>query len=116
VRIRKALDQRGLELADFFVIPWTDFETLAPNHPDESQRKDARALFTDMVTLASRLGARGMTLLPGIHWAGESWETSFARTVEELTWRLGVAREHGLRFSVEAHLGAVAAAPATSQS
>src|SRR5260221_5156865 len=105
--LRLELQSRGLELADFFVIPWTDFERMAPNHPDATERDDSRALFRDMVQLTSGIGGSGLTILPGIHWPSESWEDSFDRTVEELQWRADHARENGLRFSVEAYLGSV---------
>ena len=35
----------ALELADVFVIPWTDFRGLAPNHPDPLERDRSRLLF-----------------------------------------------------------------------
>jgi sugar phosphate isomerase/epimerase len=110
------LEQRvrgaGLEFADIFVIPWSDFQTMAPNNPDPSQREDAAALFRDMLELTGRLGAPGMTMLPGIDWEGESHDDSLARSAEELAWRAEEARAAGVRFSVEPHVGSVAPTPA----
>jgi sugar phosphate isomerase/epimerase len=111
-RLDERLRQRGLVAADVFVLPWTDFQTLAPNHPDAAERGRARALFLDMLDLAARLEAPGMTMLPGVDWPTESHEDSLARCAEELSWRAAEARDRGLRFSVEGHIGSLIANPA----
>jgi sugar phosphate isomerase/epimerase len=111
-RIRTGLERRALVVSDLFVIPWTDFERLAPNHPDPDERERSRALFRDMLELAARIGSPGMTMLPGIDWPGESHEDSFQRSVAELGWRAEQARAEGVRFSIEPHLGSIAQAPA----
>lgn len=36
--VRRLLDAEGLEAADVFCVPWTDFTTMAPNHPDATER------------------------------------------------------------------------------
>jgi sugar phosphate isomerase/epimerase len=107
--IRADVAAVGLEVSDVFVIPWTDLETMAPNHPDEAERERSRDLFRDMLELAVRLESPGLTFLPGIEWPGDSG--SFDRAVEELAWRAEQARREGLRFSVEPHVGSVVAAP-----
>jgi sugar phosphate isomerase/epimerase len=68
-------------------------------------------VFRDALTLAAELEAPGMTLLPGIHWPGESREDSFARAVEELGWRVEEGRARGVRVSVEPHVGSFADTP-----
>jgi sugar phosphate isomerase/epimerase len=110
-RVRERLTSRGLEVADVFLIPWTDFETLAPNHPHEQQRRDAAALFRDVLEFARLLGAPGLTLLPGIDFPDESHDASLARAAEELAWRAREARDAGLRLSVEPHLGSLVSTP-----
>jgi sugar phosphate isomerase/epimerase len=110
-RVGERLRSRGLEVADVFLIPWTDFETLAPNHPDAQQREDAAALFRDVLEFARLLGAPGLTLLPGIDFPDESHAVSMARAAEELAWRAREAREAGVRLSVEPHLGSLASTP-----
>jgi sugar phosphate isomerase/epimerase len=110
-RIRAGLAASGLAVSDLFCIPWTDFERFAPNHPELDERARSRALFDDMLELTGRIGAPGMTMLPGIDWAGESHEDSFDRSVAELAWRASRARERGARFSIEAHLGSVVQGP-----
>ena len=110
-RIASGLAARSLEVSDLFCIPWTDFERFAPNHPDPAEHAASQALFDDLLELAARVGAPGMTMLPGIDWPGETHEASFARAAEELRRRVAMARERGVRFSVEAHLGSIAQDP-----
>jgi sugar phosphate isomerase/epimerase len=110
-RISRDLQDVGLTVSDLFVIPWTDLETMAPNNPDPEQREASRALFLDMLELATRVRAPGMTALPGIHWPGESYEDSLERACEELGWRAERARREGLLFSVEPHVGSVVPTP-----
>lgn len=109
--LRRRLDAAGLRAADLFLIPWTEFETLAPNSPDAAVRAESRALFAEMAEFAARVGAPGITTLPGLHWPGESHEDSLQRAAEELTWRARRAADVGLRFSIEAHVGSVCATP-----
>jgi len=113
--LKKKLDDRGLKLADMFLIPATDFATLAPNHPDAAARRKARAQFERLVEYTARCGGRHVSALPGIHWKGESRETSVARGSEELAWRVARAKEAGITFSVECHLGSFAEKPAQAQ-
>jgi sugar phosphate isomerase/epimerase len=103
--IKERLAQSALELADVFVIPWTDFETMAPNNPDPKQQEEARLLFEDMLQLAHRLGAGGMTILPGARFGDEPWDASIRRSAEALKWRVEEAARRGIRLSIEGHLG-----------
>jgi sugar phosphate isomerase/epimerase len=112
--IRADVAAVGLAVSDVFVLPWTDLETMAPNHPDAAERERSRELFRDMLELAVRLEAPGLTLLPGIEWPDDRF--SFDRAVEELGWRAEQARAEGLRFSVEPHVGSVVATPALARS
>jgi sugar phosphate isomerase/epimerase len=110
-RLEGRIGDHGLELADVFVIPWTDFRRLAPNHPDRAERDESWALFRDMLELAARLRSPGMTILPGIDWEEESHETSLVRAADELGRRVEEARERSVRLSIEPHLGSVASTP-----
>ena len=109
--IAVALARRGLQLADVFVIPWTDFERMAPNSPDPEERKASRELFEDMLTFSTLLGAPGITMVPGIDWPILGHTASLELAAEELQWRAERARTAGLRFSVECHIGSVASTP-----
>src|SRR5207248_10697952 len=66
-RIGADLRETGLVPSDVFVIPATGV-SMSPNHPDADERERSRALFVEMLELAARLGAPGLTLLPGFHW------------------------------------------------
>src|SRR5687767_3939053 len=72
--LRERLDRAGLELADLFVQAAPTFEPLALNNPDPAAQDETRALFEDMIELARRVGAPGITLLPGVRFGEESWE------------------------------------------
>jgi sugar phosphate isomerase/epimerase len=110
-RLDERIRGRGLEVADVFVIPWTDFRRRAPNHPDAGEREESWALFRDLLELAARLRSPGMTILPGIDWEDESHEDSLDRAAEELRRRVEQARERDVRLSIEPHLGSVASTP-----
>jgi sugar phosphate isomerase/epimerase len=114
-RIVAGLGASGLACSDVFCIPWTDFERYAPNHPDIEERERSWALFEAMLELAARVGAPGLTMLPGIDWPGESHGESFARSVAELARRAEAALARGVRFSIEPHLGSVAQDPAEAE-
>ena len=110
-RLDERVRGRGLEIADLFLIPWSDFETFAPNHPDAAERDRAADLFRDTLRFASALGLTGMTMLPGIDWPDESHEQSLGRSAEELRWRVMEAGAAGIALSVEPHIGSVVEAP-----
>jgi sugar phosphate isomerase/epimerase len=114
-RIEERVRGRGLEIADVFLIPWTDFETMAPNHPDPEERRRAAELFRDVLDFAVRLGASGMTLLPGVAFDNEDREASLERASSELAWRAAEARERGIRLSVEPHTGSIVEDPADAK-
>ncbi len=110
-RLEERIRSRGLEIADVFCIPWTDFETMAPNNPDDAERERGSELFRDMLELTVRLGAPGLTMVPGLDWPHERHEQSLARAAEELGRRASAAREAGVRFSIEPHVGSVCGTP-----
>lgn len=114
-RIARDVRDVGLRVSDLFVIPWTDLQTMAPNHPNAEQRDSSRALFLDMLELARLIGAPGLTILPGIHWPGESDDDSFARASDELAWRAERAGHAGLRFSIEPHVGSIVPTPESAR-
>ena len=110
-RVSADVARRGLVWSDVFVIPSTEFRSLTANHPDPEQRAAARDLFRDMLVFAAGVGAPGLTMLPGLDWPGESHEESLARSATELAARVTEAHAHGLRFSVEPHMGSLLHTP-----
>jgi sugar phosphate isomerase/epimerase len=113
--LRTVLDALELTVADVFLIPWTDFETLAPNHPAPDERARSRAMFETVVAFATELRAPGITLLPGIFWPLESETDSLARAAAELGWRAERAARDQLRVSVEPHVGSLIQSPALAE-
>jgi sugar phosphate isomerase/epimerase len=111
-RLEERVCGRGLSFSDVFHIPANDFETMAPNHPEMSERDRGRAQFEEILELADRLRAPGMTVLPGLDWPHESHDESLARAAEELGRRAAQARERGVRLSFEPHVGSVCHGPA----
>lgn len=108
---RRRLDDHGLVAADVFCVPWTNFTTMAPNHPDAAERRRGRDLFRQMLDLAEAIGAPGVTMLPGVTWPDEARDVSLARAAEELQHRAVEAGERGLGFSVEPHVGSLCVTP-----
>ena len=101
----------GLQVADVFGIPGKDFVALCPNHPDAGVRSASREYFRRLVDFAAACGSAHLSSLPGAVFDSEDFDTSFARCVEELGWRLEVAHRAGLAFAVEAHIGSIIADP-----
>ena len=101
---------RGLEIAD--VAAWGSYDRMSPNHPDPVARENGLAMFRDVLALAVALKAPGLTMVPGTDWPGESHEESLLRAGEQLEIRAREAADHGLRFSVEPHVGSVCRTPA----
>ncbi len=111
-RIHAAAAAAEVGIGDLFTVPGgLDFERLALNHPAESEREAARELFLALLVVAQRLGLSGLSMVPGVPWTGEGRTTTLGRTADELAWRVGVAGDRGLRFSIEAHVGAVVDTP-----
>jgi sugar phosphate isomerase/epimerase len=110
-RLDERIRGRGLEVSDVLVVPSTDFEVLAPNHPGSGERNASLSLFRDMLDLIERLGCSGLTMLPGVDWPAEPHEASLARAGAELAQRATEARARNLRFSIEPHVGSVCQTP-----
>jgi sugar phosphate isomerase/epimerase len=111
-RLDERVRGRGIEIADLVAIAGNDYATTATNHPDPVERERSFAFFLDMLELAERLQAPGLTMIPGIDWPGEGHEQSLARLERELEARVQVALDRGIRYSIEAHMGSVCASPA----
>jgi len=102
---------RGLEFSDIFLIPELDERILTPNHPDPSERRKSRDLFSRILEFAVRCNAAHMSGLPGVVWETEPTDQSLKRSSEELAWRVDQAQRVGIIFSVEAHIGSIVPTP-----
>ncbi len=110
-RLRERMANRDLCVADMFLIPGSDFEELAANHPDSGERHRSREIFLKALDFAVRAEARHLTALPGVVFEGEGRSTSLARCSEELAWRAEQASLAGVPFGIEPHIGSIADTP-----
>jgi len=111
-RVSDALRANGLAIADVFLQPGTVFEEYAVNHPEASVRRNAAEFFHRILEFALRCNAKHVTLLPGVHFPGETYEDSLKRCVDELSWRTEAAATLGITLGVEAHIGCITPTPA----
>jgi sugar phosphate isomerase/epimerase len=108
--LRASLDEHGLASEDLFLAVGESVEDIAPNQRDRALREQHRREFSAAVRIASELGIRGVTVLPGVTWA-EDPAASWAVCVEELSWRVEEAAAHGVEVRIEAHAGSIAPVP-----
>ena len=114
-RLKAKLDDQGLQAADIFLQMDNDFTPYAVNHPRADRRQKARDAFLNTLDYAAHCACAHVTTLPGVHFEEESYEASFARTVEELGWRVDQARTYGIVFGVEAHVGSLVPDPTSAE-
>ena len=113
--LRRKLDDLDLEPADIFLQMSMDFAPYAINHPQRTRRQKARDWFLKAVEYAAECGCRHVTTLPGVRNPGESRADSFARSVEELNWRVTRAGAHDIVFGVEPHVGSLVPRPKSAE-
>lgn len=109
--LKKKVEERGLKIADIFLTPGNGFIDLAPNHIEAKSRKRARDIFARTLEYAILVGGRHISALPGVWFKEESKAASLQRAAEELAWRVEQAKQAGITFSVEAHLGSIVPTP-----
>lgn len=105
------VEARGLVLADIFLTPAQDFETLAPNHPDDRERRKSREVFLRALDFTVQSGALHMSALPGADFAGCAFDENLARSADELAWRVEKAEKAGMIFAIEPHIGSIVPTP-----
>jgi sugar phosphate isomerase/epimerase len=108
--LRASLSEHGLASEDLFLAVGTTVEEIAPNQRDPGLRELRRREFSAAVHVASELGIRGVTVLPGVTWAQDP-AASWAVCVEELSWRVEEAAASGVEVRIEPHAGSIAPVP-----
>ena len=112
---RRVADQ-GLALADvYYQANGGSFYDRAANDPKPAEQARSRDLFLRMLEFTLRCNAKHMSGLPGVDWDGETHDQSLKRAADELSWRAEQARQVGVVYSVEAHVGSVAPTPAAAK-
>jgi sugar phosphate isomerase/epimerase len=112
--VTERLERFGLAVADMFVILGESFEAEAPNHPDAAVRARALEHFERFVEFSRRIGAPGITVLPGVAFEDVPVERSMDLAAEGLNARAALAGEAGLRLGFEPHYGSIAQTPAAA--
>lgn len=110
-RIRRAAGEAGLGVSDFFATFGDGFRDRPVNTLNPAEREANLRRFRAIVEVSKSIGARGITLLPGVVWDEVGVEGSFDLAVRELRRLLPIAQDAGLRLSVEAHLESVVEPP-----
>lgn len=114
-QLKRKLDDLGLKPADLFLQTAPDFLPYAANHPDPARRQKARDWFLRTLEYAQTCGCRHVTALPGVHFEEEPYADSYARCIDELSWRVEQARRQRTVFGVEAHVGSIVPSPAQAE-
>jgi sugar phosphate isomerase/epimerase len=116
--LKKKLDACGLACADVFLQMAPSFIPYAINQPEAARRRKARDWFLKTLEYSGRVGARHVTTLPGVLFETRISGTqripetdSWKRSCEELGWRVQRAKEQGITFSIEAHVGSIVPEP-----
>lgn len=110
-QIRRVTVETGLGVSDFFPTFGEGFRARPVNTQDPAERAANRQRLRAIVAVCQQIGAKGITLLPGVIWEEIGPERSFELSVAELKNLLPIAHDAGLRLSVECHLESVAETP-----
>lgn len=110
--LRRRLEEQGLVASDIFLQVHDNFTDFAVNHPETKRREFARRQFLKTLDYAAAAGSDHISILPGVTFADESFETSLARSAEELAWRVERAASMRLTVGVEPHVGSIVDTPA----
>ncbi len=110
-QLGRKLADRGLSCADVFLQMNPSFIPFAVNHREAARRRRAREWFLKTLDYAAACGAQHVTTLPGVHFDQETPADSWRRCCDELAWRVSQARQQGIVFGIEAHVGSIAPNP-----
>lgn len=109
------LKDSNLKAADVFLQCAEDFMSMASNHPDAKIRGKVRSWFLGSLEFTNLCEGRHTTGLPGVYFEEESADTSYGRACEEIAWRCEQAKQHGLTFSIEPHIGSIVPNPKAAE-
>jgi hydroxypyruvate isomerase len=109
--VLRRLERTPLVVADVFAILRPTFEDLAVNHPDQEVRRESRSHFQRVIDFAQRIDAPGLTIQPGMAFAGVDPKRSLGVAAAELRHRATIAGEAGLRLSIEPHYQSIVETP-----
>lgn len=106
-RLAKELREIGLEPADVFLQTGADPPVAAANTPDKAIRASNRTIFQKILEFTKTLGCVHVTGLPGVLHQGQTEENDWKRACEETFWRVEKAKDYGLVYAIEPHVGSI---------
>lgn len=106
-KLASELQNIDMEVADVFFQSGAEPSIAAANDPDKGIRTKNRALFQKMVEFTHALGCGHMTGLPGVFHHGDGSVDDWKRAIEETRWRVETARDAGIVYSIEPHVGSI---------
>ena len=109
--LRERLEQNGLEPAGRVPDPIHGTRRHGAEPSRSGQREAGREHFKDVVELARRLEAKGISSTCGEVFEGETPSESLRNSAEELSWRVDQADRYGIAVSVEPAVGTNANTP-----
>jgi sugar phosphate isomerase/epimerase len=106
--LKKSAHEAGLKVHGIFLQSSLDVKEYAINHSSASIRSKERDKFLRAMEYTLEAGSHHFTCLPGIDFGTkESWNMCCS----ELTWRVEKAKENGVIFAVEPHIGSIMGTP-----
>jgi len=109
--LKSKMDDNNLVPADIFLQAAGDFVSMASNHPAPKVREKARAWYLDSLEFVQICDGGHTTGLPGVYYEEESTQMSYGRACEEMAWRCEKAKEAGIVFAIEPHIGSIVPDP-----
>jgi sugar phosphate isomerase/epimerase len=111
--VRRELEACGLVPADVFLQIGEEPQQFSVNDPDPSVRRQNRRIFISALDFSSSIGCRHITGLPGVWHGALSQKDAVCVAQEETAWRVEAARQAGIIYAVEPHLGSIITTPET---
>lgn len=109
------LKDNNLKAADIFLQGADDFVSMASNHPNAKIRDKARTWYLHSLEFTNLCEGKHTTGLPGVYFDEEPADISYGRACEQMAWRCEQAKQHGIAFSIEPHIGSIVPSPASAQ-
>lgn len=108
------LEDLGLTVSDVFIQTGANHQERAANSPETREREAGYEMFLSALEFAVACGSRHITGLPGMPFVGVSASDGLQLAAEESSRRAAAAKQAGLIYGVEAHVGSIAPTPATA--
>ncbi len=100
-----------LHVSDIFIQTGANHQERAANSPDSRERRAGHEMFLSALEFAVACGSRHITGLPGMPFPGVHNADGLKRAAEESSRRAAAAKQAGLVYGIEAHVGSIAPTP-----